>query len=721
MQVPVTSSTPTTLAEIFPVNVSALPPLTAYQVKATGGDSATIGGKLAYRLQKALPGHWTYSKPWIITDTPPSDEVVLTKVVEQAWRDDPTVFRGLVALQRLATWQPAAQAHADFVARCLWPELRLETTRLLNTWGASLGGMVQISRLCEVRGWVVQGEPALSISLESRLLTKQDVQTYLKNASSPQAVIDLLVADRESTLKGVITSITGPVKEHRGRLSNLAETSPSLVHIQAAADNETVVQVYATNRSPYEYVARGLQIIVRTADYARFHVNGHYATAQLRLAPQKRSDMMSELARLAKQKGFIGNAYSSKRHSHLFLTSASITFTPGLTVGKRQRLIDIRDRSVQTSLQRNGFYKRVTPDVDTPIRIGVLNGLPKVAPTTFLTLLQEELRRFAFQSEITATEVVTLLERHDLERAVHSLHGGGAHLLLALFPDALTANVNETTWGPYDHFKSLTIGNDIPSQVVHQSTMTNTHALGNIVLGMLSKLGNIPYVLSAPLPYADIVVGIDIARRRKTKLAGSLNATAIARIYQNTGEFLQYVIHDAQLEGETIPADVLRSLFPANIFAGKRVVIHRDGLFRGNEKQVLKEWAARLGAQFFLVELLKTGTPRLYQSVKMLSQEIAVQQPMKGSAFKLNNQQAFLVSSLPPFQNVTPYPIHVRSEAPFPIEEALHSVLSLTLLHYGSLRPPRLPVTIHYSDEIAYLALKGIKPKSLEGSLPFWL
>jgi argonaute-like protein implicated in RNA metabolism and viral defense len=64
--------------------------------------------------------------------------------------------------------------------------------------------------------------------------------------------------------------------------------------------------------------------------------------------------------------------------------------------------------------------------------------------------------------------------------------------------------------------------------------------------------------------------------------------------------------------------------------------------------------------------------------------------------------------------------LHIRTEAPFGIEEAIHSVLALTLLHYGSLRPPRLPITIHYSDEIAYLALKGIKPKEMEGTLPFW-
>ena len=45
----------------------------------------------------------------------------------------------------------------------------------------------------------------------------------------------------------------------------------------------------------------------------------------------------------------------------------------------------------------------------------------------------------------------------------------------------------------------------------------------------------------------------------------------------------------------------------------------------------------------------------------------------------------------------------------------------MTLLHYGSLRPPKLPVTIHWSDKIAGLALKGIKPKKLEGTIPYWL
>jgi hypothetical protein len=36
-------------------------------------------------------------------------------------------------------------------------------------------------------------------------------------------------------------------------------------------------------------------------------------------------------------------------------------------------------------------------------------------------------------------------------------------------------------------------------------------------------------------------------------------------------------------------------------------------------------------------------------------------------------------------------------------------------------RLPRLPVTIHHSDEIAYLAPRGFKPKNVEGLLPYWL
>jgi argonaute-like protein implicated in RNA metabolism and viral defense len=87
----------------------------------------------------------------------------------------------------------------------------------------------------------------------------------------------------------------------------------------------------------------------------------------------------------------------------------------------------------------------------------------------------------------------------------------------------------------------------------------------------------------------------------------------------------------------------------------------------------------------------------------------------------MNDTEAFLVSSLPPFGDATPQPLQVRVHGGITIEQACHSILALTLVHIGSKLAPRPPVTVHFADQIAELALKNIKPRSLEGDLPFWL
>lgn len=707
----------TILAEIFQICASAIPVLTGYRLDVQSGDMATIGGKLAFRLQKTFPGHWIWSCPWIVTDTPQPDEA-LTSVVETLWQEQPMIFQGLHSVRRDSPWRPTVQAQADFVARGLWIDMKPSIMQLLATWSHPLGSSIRVHRSCEVRGWVVQEQPALSVSIDSRLVATCDVQSYAKQLPGPSDLIGLMVTDKTSTMKGTITKVMGTVSQHRDRLLKIASTELSKAYIQQAAEDGLVVQVHAGQGRHYDYVACALQIIVRTADYTKFHVDPKQATQVLRLSPDARAEMIKKIAALAKAKHLVSErAYSSSTSPATFLTAQAVNFTPALLIGGGQ-CVNVRgDRDLYLRLQRSGFYKR---SADFPIggyvHIGVLNTLQEAAPDQFLQALQNELQAFKFASQITHIETVRETSRNILEQAITRLSAKAPSMILAfLADDEDKVSEDETQWGVYEHLKSLTIGMGIPSQVVTKSTMSNTFALGNIVLGMLSKLGNIPYVLAEPLSYVDIIVGIDIARRKKERLVGSMNATAIVRIYQKSGEFLQYVIHDAPLEGETIPPDVLHTLFPSSVFSGKRVVIHRDGQFRGDEKQALRQWALRLGAVFHCVEVLKTGTPRIYGF------QGRVLQPPKGSAFKLNDYEAFLISSLPPFPGVTPYPLRLRSEAPFPIERAIHSVLALTLLHYGSLRPPRLPVTIHYSDEIASLALKGIKPKALDGTLPFWL
>lgn len=711
--------------EVFPLLPAALPSLAAYQLTIRHGDLSTVGGKLALHLAQAFSGRWVWSEKHILADQPQS-EAIIQGVIEKLWQEKPNPFSQLLRVTQDVTWPITAQAQADFVARGIIPERMSTLQKILDRHARKLGP-VQIIREIAIRGWIVAGQPALSLTLTSRIVATQDLRTYAKQLANPEQLIGLLVQEKYLHMKGDIIGIAGKVVENRTRLLGKAVKPSSKRVIQQAADDELVLQVQVTKqREPYDIVISALRIIVRTEDYKRFNVNGPQALSALRMAPWQRTNILRELLQALNTPSPVLNpSYASSRQKNQFLRAADVGFQPLVFVGNGQR---INADAVFSPLHKYGLYRKNPVFVSRPLQIGVVCAVPNVAEairTGFLPLLRKELLDLQFTYQGVGIVREPSLTHAALEKAINRLQTRQPDLIIGVLPDAAPSGAQKNgTWGPYKHFKSLTIGMGIPSQVVEVSTIEqiirdpakSRYVMGNIALGIVSKVGNIPYVLANPLPHVDMVVGIDIARRRKERLVGSMNATALARVYLDTGMFLQYAISDAPLEGETLPEHVLQSFFPQRLFQGKRILVHRDGIFRGNEKQVLKERARQLGGEIMLVEILKTGAPRLYG---MKSQVIDL--PTKGSAFKLSEQEAFVVSTPPPFKGATPAPLHVRVEPPFTIEEAIHSILSLTLLHYGSLRQPRLPVTLHYSDEIAGLALDGIKPKDLEGTLPFWL
>lgn len=696
------------LVEIFPSQVENLPPLVAYRLSISGGDLATIGGKLSYRLRQKFGQHWVWTSGHILTDVLQTQNSI-DEFLENLWKIEPETYKNLIAIRQDESWNISAQAKADFVARGLFEDLRPQIQQMLNRQSVRLD-KVQIERIYETRGWVIGDQPSISISVSSRLVYRDDLWSYIR--TSGQGNLEgLWVADRTSTMKGEIVGISGTVSEHRKRLLAITQREEMKDIIESASENEIVVRVLS-GRNEYEYVASALRIIVKTEHFKRFGINAQDVLKVLRIEPANRAHLIKQISDIGKAHHLIGDAYSTKRAPGRFATSSDIGYDPHLRFGNNQvRKYD--EKRVLQYLREFGLYRKSNSSF--VIRLGVISVLPSSVTEDFETRLIQELKRLGFDTEIVGREILTAATRADFEVAINQLNAQNPLLLLAFLPDDPMED-DEQEAGAYYHFKSLTVGQGIPSQVVYKSTTNKSYTLANIILGILGKTGNIPFILAHKIEYADLIVGIDIARTRKERLAGSINATAIARIYFSNGQFLKYVIHDAPLEGETIPDSILQSLFPSGEFSGKKVVIHRDGYFRGDEKQALKKWASRIGAEFFLVEIIKTGSPRLYA---VSSQKIL--QPDKGSIFKISDTEALLVSSLPPFTNATPQPLHIRTEAPFTIDRAVHSVLSLTLLHYGSLRPPRLPVTIHYSDRIAYLALRGIKPKNLEGEIPFWL
>lgn len=202
---------------------------------------------------------------------------------------------------------------------------------------------------------------------------------------------------------------------------------------------------------------------------------------------------------------------------------------------------------------------------------------------------------------------------------------------------------------------------------------------------------------------------------------GALNMGAMSRVFLNDGHMLGYSLASGSiLEGETIPPEILEMIFPPEDFGGKRVIIHRDGRFPNEELQGLIEWGAAINAEFYPIEVTKSGTPRMYRQAQG-----KIDQASKQTIFYVDDETAFIVTSPPPaFKNVpktTAQPLKIRNRSSLSMNQALLSVISLTLLHYGSVRPPRLPVSTHASDKIAGFLLRDIRPNQLKGDRPFWL
>lgn len=91
---------------------------------------------------------------------------------------------------------------------------------------------------------------------------------------------------------------------------------------------------------------------------------------------------------------------------------------------------------------------------------------------------------------------------------------------------------------------------------------------------------------------------------------------------------------------------------------------------------------------------------------------------------KLSDREGILITT-DVFENIglaRPLRLTIRTEGDrISIEELADATLKLTLLHYGSLRSPRLPVPLFAADEMAYRRLQGIYPTLLEGDKQFWL
>jgi len=711
----------TIFSEIFPIVAEKLPQFYAYEMRLRNESATSIGRRLSDRLERQLAGHWIWTDGVLITNVQPTDNEI-NELVKSIRANEPDVFRHLIDVRHILDWYASPESQAVYVAFGAFNQLRFKISDILKPYTLTLGSQAKVERDYSIKSWVVHNTPAISISIKSNVIFNQDLNQYIMNVGNTDNLEGIWVADKVpyttgKIFKGSIQKVIGGLGDEmrREELLDLAKREGTRTIISQAQEGETIVQI--GEYGDYYYVASGLNIILFPEHYRRFGINTRQAQRATWIKPGERTKVVASIADLGKTANLIDDAFTSEQNTDvtrkMFYPAKKYQYNDKVEIGNNQ-VVNYRGQNVVNSIRQHGLYNHST-NVGTnvnPLKIGVINPSSKSIDPLVNGIKNSLEDLHQVLTDTTVTEIGEI-NRIQLERAVQRLLDDNVNFIIAILPKV--DSYKEEDWSAYLDFKSIVM-DVVPNQVIDSNTLDRDlqWVMPNLAMGIVAKLGNIPYALANPIDYADIVVGIDIARM-KTKGGGSRNVSALAQVYQKNGQFIKCRVIETPLSGETVPPQVLRSLFPLNEFENKTVVVHRDGIFRGNEKEIITEHMQQLGGQAYLVEVIKSGSPRVFQHRK----GNGIGNPPLGTAVVLNNEEAILVSTSS--KTATVSPIRLRTQDPFTIGKALHSTLMLTLLHFGSLRRPKTPVTIHFSDKVGYLALRGVKPRNNESNELYWL
>ncbi len=719
-------------------------PLSAFRIQSP--NAKEIGATYAARVRKIrqLPCAWLREESCLVVPATFTQEAATAMLheLQQMKLDGFDVVDDVVPIPG---WEPLANAIAQFVARGVFDLAKSHLREVMKDERKTFSD-VTIDRDAVFKGIVVEGQPALQIQVRSPMGTSRSLADFYKQQGETR-VKGMLIKCKDTTGKWVriVSQLGDPVDSSgKTRRQQLLDWNPSDYDpaiLSTLPDDHPVIELKPEHsKKSYYYPLRVLRLVVEMGTLSQFGLTNNQidqVSRALKLAPTERRRLVEKVREgvvgycaQSYPATHIGDDYSSATHPHLFATASNLQFKPILQFGKEKVAIG-RDTDILAALNRHGLYRKAAAfDDRTEFRVAVLDA---IAGTDHHELRKAQLRRFVdvlqglgftlkrSSDPIYITSTDEAKRRNDVNTGLRKLIATSPDIILIYLPQEERRLRPDDPNSLYNIAKTACVNDGMPNQVIYQKTVVETQkwADDNIIMGILGKTGNIPYVLAEPLDYLDVIVGLDIARKPQGN-GGSINTAAMSRVYLNNGALLGYSVSGGTvIQGETIPQDMLERLFSGNEFTGKRVGIHRDGFFRGDELKALLNWGRIIGAEFYPIEVIKSGAARMYKN------DNGIQQGEKGMAFHLSNELSYLVSSPPPAGKSGPFstahPLQVNNFSGLTRDQAIRSVLALTLLHYGSVRPPRLPVSTHASDKIAGFLLRNIRPDRQTGDIPFWL
>jgi argonaute-like protein implicated in RNA metabolism and viral defense len=411
--------------------------------------------------------------------------------------------------------------------------------------------------------------------------------------------------------------------------------------------------------------------------------------------------MVRLVSDILKEAGLIGNSYSTQSMPEHFQSGAP---QPNL-VFANSRVRPYNPAKLAADFRDGGAFHLSERLQREPLRVVVINTLADDVGD-FLEALKRSLDRdLKLKLEVVRERNMRVISQANLESAVRLLQKETSDLVLVFLPAESETDEEEAVNERVT--RTQTIGRGLPCLIVHESTLNDPSAMTNVILGLIARVSAVPYLLADPLSYVDSIVGLSLIYHGKRE---GEYVTGISRIFASDGRFLRGIVAGAPAE-HGVPAELMTRLFPRDLLHKQRVVIHSDGRLRRDAQRALGSCEDELDATFLPVEILRAGVPRVYAL-----NAGKIDPPRWGSIFRLSDTEAFVQTT-----DATIQPLHVRAEAPFAIEQAVQSVLLFTLFHYGALKSPKLPVTIHNADPIEHGIVRGVMPPEMETGIPFWL
>lgn len=257
---------------------------------------------------------------------------------------------------------------------------------------------------------------------------------------------------------------------------------------------------------------------------------------------------------------------------------------------------------------------------------------------------------------------------------------------------------------PYDAYKCAFAERNLPSQMISMNMATElgtkniSYRLQNIILGILSKSGGIPWVLEAPMDDVDCFIGLDVGTQET-----GIHYPSCSVCLDGTGNLIGYYATSIAQNGEKIDEAALEKIFDQVLIAYKtkhhtyphHVVIHRDGFSNEGIKWYV-QYFQRNNIIFDLVEIRKNISTRLLHP-EQISNEM---NPNSGMAVIRENKAYLISTEVKPYLGAPRPLLLVHQYGSLSIQQIVRQVYILSEIHVGSMRTSRLPITTLYADKI---------------------